>query len=146
VLLREVSLGAGLGLVLLGIGGRVAMRVVALSQDQPPVLSGGGTLTVVAAGAAAGAVGALLHALVRLGTRSWRGPGLSLLRLTLFVVLLALVTARGLHGSPGPTWLFWLLVAAYAAALQAASRGAHTPPGQRHRAHQGIESADMQGP
>lgn len=117
LLLREIALGAWLGLWVLGVGGRIAMRAVALAQDRPPALSGGGTLTVVAAGTLAGAAGALLHALARRGTRSWRGPQRSPLRLALFAALLALVTARGLHGSPGPTWPFWFLVATYAIAF-----------------------------
>jgi hypothetical protein len=126
-LLREVGLGAGLGLCFLGIGGRIAMRANAIALGQSPMLNAGGTFTVVVAGAAAGAAGALLYALSRAAaTRlagghrqeyalhaAWERP----LRLVLFAVLLAFVTSRGLSGSPGPTWPFWLLVAAYGAAL-----------------------------
>jgi hypothetical protein len=118
-LLRDAALGAWLGLWLLGVGGRIAMRVVAVALGQAPVL-GAGTLTVVAAGVLAGAAGALLYAVsravaARVG-RAWVRP----LRLALFAALLALVTARGLQGSPGPTWLFWVLVGAYGVALDVA--------------------------
>jgi hypothetical protein len=116
-LLRDVAVGAALGTALLGVGGRIAMRVVALSLGQALLLNAGGTLTVIASGAAAGAAGALLHALSRVVTRRIHGPWARPARVTVFAALLALVTARGLSGSPGPTWLFWLLVAAYGAAL-----------------------------
>ena len=143
--LREVALGAGLGLLFLGVGGRVAMRMVAVALGQPPALALGGTLTVVAAGVAAGIAGALLHAISRAAATRLVGAGarrdgdrahgatwVRVVRLTLFAVLLALVTARGLRGSPGPTWSFWLLVAAYGAALEVglarlALRGIHSP-------------------
>jgi hypothetical protein len=129
-LLRDAALGALLGLLFLGIGGRIAMRAVAITLGQPPVLDSGGTMTVIAAGTAAGAAGALLYAISRSASgllvrwqlvRSAQGGAWArALRLTLFAALLALVTARGLRGSPGPTWLFWLLVAAYGTALEVA--------------------------
>ena len=129
-LFRDVMIGGSLGLVILGVGGRVAMRMVAVALGQPPMFDAEGTLTVVLSGGAAGAAGALIHALCRavagllaggakLKEGSRRGwPGV--LRLTMFATLLALVTARGLSGSPGPTWMFWLLVAMYGAAYEAA--------------------------
>lgn len=128
--LRDAALGAWLGLWILGVGGRIAMRAVALALGQPPAFDMGGTLTVVASGTAAGAAGALLYAASRAagGWLAHRRPaeggradaGARPLRLALFAALLALVTARGLQGSPGPTWAFWLLVAAYGAALEIA--------------------------
>ena len=45
------------------VGGRIVMRVLALRTGMAPSLTLGGTLSVVAAGAAAGALGALFHAL-----------------------------------------------------------------------------------
>lgn len=117
-LLREAVIGAALGLVLLGIGGRVAMRMVALAIAQPPLLNAGGTFTVVAAGAAAGVGGVLLHALSGTVVRGRRGVWVRPLRITIFAALLAFVTSRGLRGSPGPTWPFWLLVAVYGSALE----------------------------
>ena len=127
-LAREAALGAWLGLWFLGIGGRLAMRAVALALGQTPTLNAGGTFTVVAAGTGAGIAGTLLYAVSRAVTawlggtrvveRAHGGVWVRALRLALFAALLALVTARGLHGSPGPTWYFWLLVAAYGAALE----------------------------
>ena len=111
--LREAALGTWLGFWLLGVGGRLAMRVTAMGLGEEPALSGGGTLTVVAAGAAAGAA---LHPASRAAANRL-GGGRARVRLALFALLLTLVTARGLQGSPGTHLLFWLLVAAYGAAL-----------------------------
>jgi hypothetical protein len=128
--LRTMAVGGALGLLFLGAGGRLAMRVNALGIAQPPALSVSGTITVLACGAAAGAAGALLHALsgalARLAPAAWNRP----MRLAIFAALLALVTSRGLSGSPGPAWAFWLLVAAYGAALEAVlARRAHGAEG-----------------
>jgi hypothetical protein len=73
-LIDEVLLGAGLGLLVLGGGGRAVMRGIALATDAPNALSVGGTVTVLAAGAAAGAAGALLYALAR-AAAAWAAGG-----------------------------------------------------------------------
>ena len=140
-LLREAALGAWLGLWFLGIGSRIAMRANGVALGQPPMLNTGGTITVIACGAAAGVAGALFYALsrvvaARLAGGTWaanaQGTWVRPLRLTLFAALLAFVTARGLAGSPGPTWYFWLLVAAYGASLEFAlvrrARNSARPP------------------
>src|SRR5688500_16312639 len=126
-LFREVMLGALLGLVILGVGGRIAMRVVAVDLGQPPSFDAEGTLTVILAGAAAGAAGMLLYAISRAvarliasGRQAPHSGWTRLLRLTMFAALLALVTARGLGGSPGPKWMFWVVVALYGAVLELA--------------------------
>lgn len=61
------ALGAGLvcGIIVLGIGGRLAMRLIALASAQPPVFSLGATLEVLAAGAWRGAVGSAIYLAVR---------------------------------------------------------------------------------
>lgn len=112
-LLHELLLGTWLGLLVLGVGGRAAMRTIALATDAPRALTVGGTVTVLAAGAAAGAAGAVLHALSRAVAARGAG-GRSVVRVVLFAALLALVTARGLHGSPStPALAFWPLVLLY---------------------------------
>jgi hypothetical protein len=50
-------LGAALGAVVLGLCGRVAMRAIAVANEQEPVATVAGTLTVVAVAAANGALG-----------------------------------------------------------------------------------------
>ncbi|GLC24659.1 hypothetical protein [Roseisolibacter agri] len=112
-LLHEVLLGTWIGLLVLGVGGRAVMRAIALATDAPRALTLGGTVTVLAAGAAAGAAGAVLHAVSRAVAARGAG-GRTVVRLVLFAALLALVTARGLHGSPAaPARAFWPLVALY---------------------------------
>ena len=84
-------LGAGVGLVILGVGGRVAMRAIALATNTRPGFSFGGTGTVVFLGASSGVGGGLLYALLhRLNPRR------RLLRSALFGLVLVLLTLRGL--------------------------------------------------
>jgi hypothetical protein len=59
-LLTTVALGAIVGAVFLGIGGRIAMRIFALLQEREPGWSFGGSMTVVFMGAAFGTTGGLL--------------------------------------------------------------------------------------
>src|SRR2546422_2696966 len=60
-------LGVATGALFLGAGGRLVMRLFALATGRIPSFSARGTLTVVLAGAVAGAVGGLiLFALARL--------------------------------------------------------------------------------
>ena len=116
--LDEVVVGTGLGVLVLGGGGRIAMRAVALATDRPLLLSLGGTVTVLASGAAAGAAGGLLRAVSR--TVAQRSGGWSTgVRLVLFAALLALVTRRGLHGTPPAQGLaFWPVVFTFGALLE----------------------------
>jgi hypothetical protein len=85
-------LGAGAGLLVLGVGGRIAMRAIAIANGVPPGFTIGGTATVVFLGAANGGGGGVLYALLyRLLPRS------RLLRGALFAVALVLLTLRGLR-------------------------------------------------
>ena len=112
-LMKEGFIGAVLGLVVLGLGGRLVMYLIAASAGGPPVITLGGTLMVVGAGALSGAGGALLHALAR-AIANRIAPHQSLVRIVLFFALLGLVTMRGLRGPPPEQarW-FWPLVVMY---------------------------------
>jgi hypothetical protein len=55
-----LALGAAVGAVFLGVGGRAAMRIFALLTDRAPGWSFGGTMTVVFFGAVFGTIGGLL--------------------------------------------------------------------------------------
>lgn len=108
-----VALGAVVGTVVLGLGGRLVMRLLSIASSVPEVFSVGGSLTVVGAGALSGAAGALLFAAAHgitsrlTPTRSWVGH-------VLFGVALGLVTLRGLRGTASAlSALFVPLVAAY---------------------------------
>ena len=85
-------LGTALGVVVLGIGGRIAMRGIALYLGQRPGLTLGGSLTVVFLGALCGAGGGVLLVLTRL-----LFPRRSFVRAGLFWTVSLLVTLRGLR-------------------------------------------------
>jgi hypothetical protein len=108
------TLGAALGALLLGIGGRMAMSVIALSTGQPPAWTLGGTLAVIALGAASGVAGAV----IRLAT-AWVVPSPRWVESVLFGLAVAWLTARGLRPVQLlPLALFGPLVAAYAVTLE----------------------------
>ena len=110
----DLLTGAWLGVLVLGVGGRLVMRGIAMLTDAPSAISVGGTVTVIAAGTAAGIGGALWHAMSRTMASLGAGPRPAL-HIALFATGLAFVTARGLHGSPAaPAAAFWPLVVAYA--------------------------------
>jgi len=68
-----LAIGAGAGGALLGLGGRLAMRLFALATGRPPAFNVRGTLTVVFAGAVAGLLGGVLFWLLerRLPRAAW---------------------------------------------------------------------------
>lgn len=90
--IRGAVLGALLGTLCLGIGGRAAMRGIAIAQGAAPGLSLGGTLTVVFLGALAG----LAAGLVYVATRTLL-PRLVGWARALFSVVLLAITLRGLR-------------------------------------------------
>jgi hypothetical protein len=64
--------GTLLGVVILGIGGRLLMRVVAHMEGRFPAFTPEGTITVVFYGAVAGAFSGFIYWLVRrFLTKSW---------------------------------------------------------------------------
>jgi hypothetical protein len=112
-LLTDALVGAVLGAVILGGGGRLAMRLIAITMSAPATLSIGGTLTVIGAGAFSGAAGALLYALSHAVGR-FVAPGRARVGHLIFALLLGLVTVRGLHGTPPRAAVMFLpVVAAY---------------------------------
>lgn len=106
--LFALLLGAVVGLVVLGVGGRVAMRAIALANNTPPAFSIGGTATVVFLGAVSGAGGGLLYALLHRVV-----PRRRLVRSALFGVALVLLTLRGLRPIQ-PLSLEWFMPLALA--------------------------------
>jgi hypothetical protein len=83
-------LGIALGLPILGIGGRVAMRIIAHATNVAPSFSVGGTVTVVLLGAASGAAGGLIYAVMARAM-----PRRTRLRMAAFGIVLTLLTLRG---------------------------------------------------
>lgn len=89
---RGAALGALLGTLCLGIGGRAAMRGIAAAQGATPGFSFEGTLTVVFLGALAGLTAGLVYVAARmlLPRRVWWARAL-------FGVILLAITLRGLR-------------------------------------------------
>lgn len=86
--------GTLLGLVILGIGSRLLMRVVAIMQGTTPGWTFGGTVTVVFLGTVSGFAAGLIYYLLR------RFVGKPWLRTTAFLVICGLISWRGVHGVP----------------------------------------------
>lgn len=112
--LAGLLLGALLGGLILGVGGRFAMRLIAVANSGRGAFSIGGTVTVIALGALSGAAGALLL----LGTNRFLGRH-RLIGFLVFWAALLLLTLRGLRPlDPLRLALFLPLVGLFGGALQ----------------------------
>jgi len=114
--------GALVGLVILGIGARLLMRVVAHMEHRPVfVFTIEGTLTVVLAGATAGLFAAFIYYLARrFISQPWP-------RTILFVAVCELVAWRGVHGLlPVPQLMFMALALVYLAIIDTMGRRVHS--------------------
>lgn len=126
-MLRAGVAGALTGALVLGVGGRMVMRLAALIGGRAPGFSWGGSLEVVAAGALYGAAGGLLWvAISRWLGRAMTGPALG--AATFAGIGLASGAAQSAAASlPGPRRLtalalFLLLCVAWGAATDALAR------------------------
>lgn len=110
--LRGPLLGATLGFPLLGVGGRLAMRAIALQLGQVPSLTPSGTTTVLLAGTVSGLAGGAIYAVL------YRFVRPRVARELLFAAALLFLTLRGLHPvRPMPLALFGPCVALWAVLL-----------------------------
>lgn len=111
--MRSALAGAAIGLVVLGIGGRFIMRIIAHWEGRVPVLTPSGTFTVVMMGALAGLAAGVVHGLLRsFVTRT-------ALRVALFVVFCVAFTWHGANALlPRPRLLFVALTLAYVVVLE----------------------------
>ena len=114
--------GALVGFVVLGIGGRLLMRVVAHMEHRPLlVFTPQGTLNVVFAGTVAGLFAGFIYYLVR---RFLRQPWV---RTAIFIVICELVTWRGVHGLlPVPQLMFMTLALIYLGIIDTMGRRVHS--------------------
>jgi hypothetical protein len=87
-----VGYGAVLGALILGVGGRIAMRVIATATTGTSGFSLGGTLTVVFLGAASGTVTGVILSVTRVLLGRWPAA-----RTIAFWLLLVAITLRGLR-------------------------------------------------
>jgi hypothetical protein len=115
--------GTVLGLLILGIGGRLLMRVIAHMEGRIPVLTEG-TITVLFAGTVAGAAAGLIYYLLR---RFVRKPWI---RTAAFITICELISWRGVSGLlPVPQAMFIALALVYLVMMDLLgrrSRPAHT--------------------
>jgi hypothetical protein len=109
--------GTILGLIVLGIGGRLLMRVIAHMEGRIPVFSALGSVTVVFAGTVAGALAGLIYYLLR---RFVHQPWL---RTASFVAICEVIAWRGVHGLlPRPQLMFMTLALVYLVIIDAMGR------------------------
>ena len=107
-------LGLGIGALILGIGGRIAMRGIVLMAGGSPGFSWGGTLTVIMLGLLSGLAGALVLVAVR-----FLLPARPLVGGMLFWAFLIFAAMRGLHPvNPQRLLLFMPLILLYGITLQ----------------------------
>ncbi len=105
--------GMAVGLPILGVGSRMAMRIIAHATNVAPSFSLGGTMTVVSLGVASGAAGGMIYAVLY---RVWRDR--PTLRGVIFGVILILLTLRGASPfTPLTLGLFLPLTLLYGALL-----------------------------
>jgi len=110
-------IGSGVGAVVLGIGGRVSMRGIAVLAGAPGSFSLGGSVTVVFLGAVAGLAGALILMALRTFLPRW------LIQTLLFYAILVLISLRGLRPLDWPrVFLFLPLVLVYGFLVRTLSR------------------------
>ena len=115
--LVAVLLGVASGALILGIGGRIAMRGIAAMSGGPPGFSWGGTMTVIVLGALSGLAGAI----VLMGVRVLL-PRRAALRGIIYWAFLILVGLRGLSPiDPQRLLLFMPLILLYGITLQVLS-------------------------
>src|SRR5215210_8057706 len=100
--------GTLLGLVILGIGGRLLMRVVAHMEGRVPAFTPEGSVAVVFYGTVAGVFSGLIyHLLRRFVHRPW-------VRTVAFIAICELISWRGVSGLlPVPKAMFMTLALAF---------------------------------
>jgi hypothetical protein len=121
LVLRSALAGAVIGFVVLGIGGRVIMRVIARWEGRVPVLTPSGTFTVVMLGTLAGLTGGVIHGLLR------RFISRTPIRILAFSVVCVAFTYHALNALlPRPRLMFVALTLFYVATLELISSKAQT--------------------
>jgi len=123
VLRSDLIRGTLLGLVILGIGGRLLMRVVAHMEGRVPVFTPEGSVAVVFYGTVAGAFSGLIYHLLR---RFVRKPWI---RTVAFMAICELIAWRGVSGLlPVPKAMFMTLALAFLVIVDFMGRRAGVAP------------------
>ena len=103
-ILPSVIAGAIVGLIVLGVGGRVMMRVIAHWEGRQPVLSPGGTFTVVMMGMVAGAAAGIVYGLIRRFIKNYP------LQIATFFAFCVVLTLRGVNELLGKPKLLFVAI------------------------------------
>ena len=112
-ILRSALIGAIIGVPILGVGGRGLMRVIAHMEGRVPVLTLGGTVTVVFAGTMFGLAAGAVHGLMRRFIHN------VVVRNILFVLVAIAFTWRAVNALlPRPRLMFVALTLVYAIVLE----------------------------
>jgi len=113
--------GTLLGLIILGISGRLLMRVIAHMEGRVPVFTPEGSITVVFAGTVAGALSGLIYYLLR---RFVHKPWV---RTAAFIAICELISWRGVSGLlPLPQAMFMTLALVYLVIMDLLGRRVHS--------------------
>ena len=120
--------GIAIGLLVLGIGGRVAMRVIAHATNVAPAFTTSGTMAVVGLGAVSGLAGGLIYAVLARFL-----PNRAVVRSLLYGTILVLITFRGLSPATALSiGLFMPLVLLYGGLIDYAYRRRFASPSEVH--------------
>lgn len=112
-ILRSALIGALIGLPMLGAAGRVIMRIIAHMEGRVPILTLGGTITVLFAGTMFGLAAGAVHGILR---RYIHGV---FMRNILFVLIAVAFTWRAANELlPRPRLMFVALTLVYAVVLE----------------------------
>lgn len=112
-ILRSALIGAIIGLPILGVGGRGLMRVVAHMEGRAPILTLGGTITVIFAGTMFGVAAGAVHGIMRRFIHN------ILARNILFVLVAIAFTWRAVNELlPRPRLMFVALTLVFAILLE----------------------------
>src|SRR5688500_15978690 len=115
--------GTFLGMIILGIGSRLLMRVVAHMEGRVPVFTPEGSIAVVFYGTVAGAFSGLIYHLLR---RFVRKPWV---RTVAFITICELVAWRGVSGLlPVPQAMFMALALVHLVIVDVLGRRSRTAP------------------
>jgi hypothetical protein len=130
-MLWTLAAGAVVGLIVLGGGGRLAMSAVQVARGNASRYTLGGTMTVVFMGGVSGLAGAAIALASEWLARRFLPD--QRLQYVLFGGALALVTARGLSGTPRPEWwYFYIPVAVYGVVMSVLISWQKKRAGQSH--------------
>ncbi len=120
-LLPSILAGALVGFVVLGIGGRVMMRIIAHWEGRVPVLTSG-TVTVLLMGTIAGIAAGIVHGLLL------RFITPALVRVAAFLVFCVLFTLYGVHDLLlRPKLLFIAIAVVYAILVEIVTKRTAQP-------------------